>query len=231
MRSIEIFPGVLSLILSRSARAGRTEVGGYLFGKIQRNRILVTGATFPRQRGTSTHVSFNDADMAILAEELTHKGTGEVIIGWWHSHPGLGAAFMSGTDIATQLRYQAFFPDAIALVVDPLKFSESLKLGDFDLHVYTVEKRKAKDLDYTYVHDPKKIIPDLFSVMLTLEEPAHVVFEDTWFERMLRDVFGESVTTPEFTWEFGRFLEVAVAFGAVFMILLFVVLSLIGLII
>jgi proteasome lid subunit RPN8/RPN11 len=229
VRPIEIFPGVLSLILSRSARAERTEIGGFLYGKIRRNRLLITGATFPRQVGTRTHVSINDVDMALLAEELAEKGTGEVIVGWWHSHPGLGAGFMSGTDVSTQLRYQAFFPDAVALVVDPMRFSESLNLAHLDLHVYTVEGRKAKDLDYVYAHDPKEIIPDLYSLMLTLEAPAHVIFEDTWFERMLRGVFSESITTPEFTMELGRFTEAAVTFGVVCLLLLFVALSLTGL--
>lgn len=231
MLSIEIFPGVLSLILSRSARAGRTEIGGFLFGKLQGNRLLITGATFPRQRGTRTHVSINDVDMALLAEELAQKGTGEVIIGWWHTHPGLGADFMSGTDISTQLRYQAFFPEAVAVVMDPLKFSETLDLVDLDLHVYTVVNRKAKDLDFLFAQDPEEVIPDLYSIMLTLEEPAHMVFEDTWFEKMVREVLGEPITAPEFTQGLGNFLEATVTLGTVMFLVIFVAIALMGLIV
>ncbi len=228
MRQIEVFPGILSLILSKAARAGRTEIGGFLIGKIERNRLIVTRATFPRQIGSRTHVSINDADMAILAEELAERGAGEVIIGWHHTHPGLGV-FMSSTDEATQRRYQAFFPDAIALVMDPIKFSETLNLGDLDLKVFRVVNGKPEELDYVYAHDPSEIIPDLYSIMLTLEEPSYIVFEDTWFEKMLREVFGESLTTPEFTYGLGNFVEAAVAFGTVIFFCIFVVLALIGL--
>lgn len=215
-------------MLSKAARAGRTEIGGFLIGKITRNKIIVTRATFPRQRGSRTHVYINDADMAILAEELAERGTGEVIIGWHHTHPGLGV-FMSGTDVSTQLRYQAFFPEAIALVMDSIKFSETLNMEDLDLHIFRVDGRKEYELDYEYAHDPSEIIPDLFGIMLTLEETSHVVYEDTWFEKMLRDVLGERITTPEFTWGLSNFLEALVAFGAVMLLLIFVAIAVLGL--
>ncbi len=230
MSPVEIFPGVLSLILTRSARFGRTEIGGFLIGRLRRKRLQITGATFPRQEGTSTRVTINDSDMAILAEELERQGTGEVIIGWWHTHPGLGAHFMSGTDIATQQRYQAFFPKAVAMVVDPLRFSESLVLRDLDLHIFTVANRKAKDLDFVYVHKPEEVIPDFYSLLLSLDLPEHVIFEDTWFERMLQDVLGQRIRTVEFTQRLGSFAEAAVAFGAISILVLFVILSLLSLV-
>ena len=230
MPSIDLFPGVLSLILTRSVRAGRIEIGGFLIGKQQERRLQVTGATFPRQVGSSTHVSINDIDMALLAEDLAKRGTGEVIVGWWHTHPGMGAHFMSGTDIATQQRYQAFFPSAIAMVVDPLKFSKSLELTDLDLHIYTIKEGYSKDLDYVYAKDPSEIIPDLYLLLQTLEAAPHLVYEDTWFERMIRDVFGKRITTPEFSQTLGRFLEATVAFSVISITLLLVILSLIALI-
>ncbi|MFX1565843.1 MAG: Mov34/MPN/PAD-1 family protein [Promethearchaeota archaeon] len=228
MRRIEIYPGILSLMLSKAARAGRTEIGGFLIGKITRDKILVTRATFPRQTGSRTHVYINDADMAILAEELAERGAGEVILGWHHTHPGLGV-FMSGTDVSTQLRYQAFFPEAIALVMDPIKFSETLNMEDLDLRIFRVDGRKEFELNYEYAHDPSEIIPDLFGIMLTLEETSQVVYEDTWFEKMLRDILGERITTPEFTWGFGNFLEALVAFGAVMLLIIFIALAVLGL--
>jgi len=228
MRQIVIFPGILSLILSKAARAGRTEIGGFLIGKIERNQLIITRATFPRQIGTSTHVSINDVDMALLAEELAERGAGEVIIGWHHTHPGLGV-FMSGTDVSTQRRYQAFFPEAVAMVMDPIKFSETLNLEDLDLRIYRVKNGKPEALDYVYAHNPAKIIPDLFEIMLTLEEPAHMIFEDTWFEKMLREVLGEPITAPEFTQGLGNFIEAAVAFGTVIFLCIFIAISLMGL--
>jgi hypothetical protein len=67
--------------------------------------------------------------------------------------------------------------------------------------------------------------------MMTLEEPEHMVFEDTWFESMLRDVFGEEVTTPVFTYRLGDFMEAAVILGAMFFLGIFLVIALMGLVV
>jgi proteasome lid subunit RPN8/RPN11 len=230
VQPVQIFPGVLSLILTRSARAGRTEIGGFLIGRVQNQEVLVTGATFPKQVGTPTHVVISNVEMANLAEELAERRSGEAIIGWWHTHPGIGASFMSGTDVATQRRYQAFFPKALAIVVDPMKFSESLILQDLDLHVYQLVEEKPKNLAFNYVHEPGEVIPDFYGLLLRLESQMAMPFEDTWFERMLKDVFGQRVTTPEFVETLGRFLEAAVAFSVVSVMLLIVVLSLAALV-
>jgi proteasome lid subunit RPN8/RPN11 len=230
VQPVQIFPGVLSLILTRSAMAGRTEIGGFLIGKVKKDSVSVTGATFPRQAGTPTHVVINNIEMANLAEELGERATGEAIIGWWHTHPGLGANFMSGTDTATQRRYQALYPQAIAVVVDPVKFSESLALKNLDLHVYRLVDERPKDLDFSYVQEPGEVIPDFYGLLLRLQSQEGVPFEDTWFERMLKDVFGERITTPEFVDNLGRFLEAAVAFSVVGVMLLIVILSLAALV-
>ncbi|MFX1474113.1 MAG: Mov34/MPN/PAD-1 family protein [Promethearchaeota archaeon] len=229
MPTIRIYPGVLSRILARAKHAGRIEIGGFLVGQVVGNQILIKGASFPRQSGTATHVTINDADMARLADELHRQGEGNVILGWWHTHPGMGAHFMSGTDIATQQRYQAIFPKAIAMIVDPLKFTRSLDIDDLDLHIYRAVKGDAKEYRYSLVHEPKEVIPDLTKLLLRLDATTHVVLEDTWFERMIRELIGEHVTTAEFTERLGQFIEVAVVFGIISIMLLLVILSIFSL--
>ena len=81
-----------------------------------------------------------------------------------------------------------------------------------------------------YAKDPSEIIPDLYLLLQTLEAAPHLVYEDTWFERMIRDVFGKRITTPEFSQTLGRFLEATVAFSVISITLLLVILSLIALI-
>jgi proteasome lid subunit RPN8/RPN11 len=167
--------------------------------------------------------------MARLADALHKRGEGDVILGWWHTHPGMGAHFMSGVDIATQQRYQAIFPKAIAIIIDPQKFTRSLDIDDLDLHVYRVTKGRPKDLRYSFVHEPKEVIPDLTKLLLRLDAATHIVLEDTWFERMLRELIGEHITAPEFTERVGQFIEVAVAFSIISIMLLLVLLSLFSL--
>jgi len=52
---------------------------------------------------------------------------GRLVVGWYHSHPDLGA-FFSGTDRATQ---RAFFnrPYNVGLVVDPVRDEEAWFVG------------------------------------------------------------------------------------------------------
>ncbi|KYK34899.1 MAG: hypothetical protein AYK22_04415 [Thermoplasmatales archaeon SG8-52-3] len=73
------------------------------------------------------------------------KGDGYHVIGWVHSHPNMGV-FMSGTDIETQLKsYQSFFPDAIAMVMDP--FSKN----GLEYAFFRVINEKAKKIDFDYL--------------------------------------------------------------------------------
>ena len=113
--------------------------------------------------------------------------------------------------------------------MDPMKFAQTLDMDDLDLRIYRVDGRKEYELEYAYAHNPAEIIPDLFGIMLSLEETSEVVYKDTWFEKMLQEVFGERITTPEFSWGLGNFLEAFVAFGAVMLLCIFVVLALLGL--
>jgi hypothetical protein len=113
--------------------------------------------------------------------------------------------------------------------MDPMKFAQTLDMEDLDLRIYRVDGRKEYELEYEYAHNPSEIIPDLFGIMLTLEETSEVVYKDTWFEKMLKEVFGERITTPEFSWGLGNFLEAFVAFGAVMLLCIFVALALLGL--
>jgi len=74
------------------------------------------GTAFSLRMGTSVW----QAAQALLAP-------GEMIVGWYHSHPGL-TAFFSDTDRQTQ---RAFFnhPYSVGWVIDPLGGDEALFLG------------------------------------------------------------------------------------------------------
>lgn len=73
------------------------------------------------------------------------KGDGFYVVGWAHSHPGLGV-FMSGVDINTQERsFQSFFPDAVAMVMDPLAKS------GLEFRFFRASNGRARKLDYDYL--------------------------------------------------------------------------------
>ncbi len=51
---------------------------------------------------------------------LRQTGRPEMVVGWYHSHPGFGC-WLSGVDINTQQSFEALSERAVAVVVDPIQ--------------------------------------------------------------------------------------------------------------
>ena len=73
------------------------------------------------QSGTGVSVEAVDPVFQTkMLDMLKQTGRPEMVIGWYHSHPGFGC-WLSGTDINTQSSFEALNPRAVALVVDPIQ--------------------------------------------------------------------------------------------------------------
>jgi proteasome lid subunit RPN8/RPN11 len=123
--------GLLAHVRSRP-----TELGGLLLG-----RAYIGGSGVPNrwgplicidgflrsERGRSSRVSLAmGTEIWDRARDLmAHSGS--MVVGWYHSHPNLGA-FFSGTDRSTQ---RAFFnrPYSVGLVVDAMRGEEAWFVG------------------------------------------------------------------------------------------------------
>ncbi|EWC74256.1 hypothetical protein C923_05061 [Plasmodium falciparum UGT5.1] len=55
-----------------------------------------------------------------MLEELKKTGRHEMVVGWYHSHPGFGC-WLSGTDVNTQKSFEQLNPRTIGVVVDPIQ--------------------------------------------------------------------------------------------------------------
>jgi 26S proteasome regulatory subunit N11 len=64
---------------------------------------------------SSAHFSFHEASWENIWSQLEN---GAPIVGWYHTHPGLGV-FLSSTDLRTQKLYFAA-PWQVAVVIDPV---------------------------------------------------------------------------------------------------------------
>ena len=51
---------------------------------------------------------------------LRQTGRPEMVVGWYHSHPGFGC-WLSGVDMNTQQSFEALSDRAVAVVVDPIQ--------------------------------------------------------------------------------------------------------------
>jgi proteasome lid subunit RPN8/RPN11 len=104
-------------------RRKRVEMGGLLLGRAlrvpERRGVVVWISGFvPSRDFDSTGASLR-MDSTIWSDARIVAGQDRAVVGWYHSHPGLGA-FFSGTDRRTQ---KNFFNQehSTGLVVDPLR--------------------------------------------------------------------------------------------------------------
>lgn len=101
------------------------EHGGVLIGKPYfdeevENYFVDIRVAIPAQEteGTPIHLQFTSDAWSFISGVIEENYPDLVVVGWYHSHPGLGV-FMSSTDRETQ---KAFFnhPWSLATVVDPI---------------------------------------------------------------------------------------------------------------
>ncbi|MFB0569499.1 MAG: Mov34/MPN/PAD-1 family protein [Nitrososphaeria archaeon] len=135
-----IYPLALGKILKHSLTNVRREVIGLLVGKMQGSVLEVWDAVTGRQRGNPGYVELHEEVQADVAEKLREETSGLYVVGWYHSHPGMGL-FLSGIDIETQRRYQALFPKAVALVIDPIIYKTTRQISDLRFRVFRLGKR------------------------------------------------------------------------------------------
>lgn len=110
-----------------------TELGGLLVGRVISRRDLIDGIIFIEVTDSIASTDFYSTPVSLtMGTEVWDKASLEsnsqnFVIGWYHSHPNLGA-FFSSTDRSTQSK---FFNHkySIGLVIDPIREQESCFIG------------------------------------------------------------------------------------------------------
>ncbi len=145
--NIQISISALAEIITYDLSQPGRETAGLLIGYEINSVVHVDEIRIGEQKGNAVHVVISDEELTNAAIEVSNREDGKVIVGWWHSHPGL-TAFLSSTDIKTQSLYQAFMPNAVAIVVDDVKYSQTFNLNDLDLGVFRVIEGQTQRLPY-----------------------------------------------------------------------------------
>jgi proteasome lid subunit RPN8/RPN11 len=132
----------------RSHAEDRLEVMGLLVGDVfawdNCSFTLVKDVVTTDLEATSISVRFDSEGFEGLFTQLDGLKYDYVLVGWYHSHPGLGC-FMSQTDIETQKR-MFNSPFHSALVVDPIKgeiMAYRLKNEGYTKRKYAIYSRKG----------------------------------------------------------------------------------------
>lgn len=107
------------------------EMGGLLIGTVHSNtdesNFVVSVESSVRSAdydGTSVSLRMNSS---VWEAARNTRSPSQSVIGWYHSHPNLGA-FFSGTDRRTQ---KSFFnlPHCLGLVIDPVRHEQKWFMG------------------------------------------------------------------------------------------------------
>merc|ERR1740130_678501 len=117
---------ISSLALLKMLKHGRAgvpmEVMGLMLGEfIDDYTVRVVDVFSMPQSGNSVSVEAVDPVFQTrMLDMLKQTGRPEMVVGWYHSHPGMGCWF-SGTDINTQQSFEQLNPRAVGVVVDPIQ--------------------------------------------------------------------------------------------------------------
>merc|ERR1719488_340967 len=117
---------ISSLALLKMLKHGRAgvlmEVMGLMLGQFVDDFTINCVDVFAMpQSGTGVSVEAVDPVFQTkMIEMLKQTGRPEIVVGWFHSHPGFGC-WLSGVDINTQQSFEALNPRAVAVVVDPVQ--------------------------------------------------------------------------------------------------------------
>lgn len=107
----------------RAGRAGvPMEVMGLMLGEFVDEYTVKCIDVFAMPQ-TGTGVSVEAVDPVFqtkMLDMLKQTGRPEMVVGWYHSHPGFGC-WLSGVDINTQQSFEALNQRAVAVVIDPIQ--------------------------------------------------------------------------------------------------------------
>merc|ERR550517_1857583 len=117
--TIYISPIALVKMLKHGRAGVPMEVMGLMLGEfIDDYTIRVVDVFSMPQSGNSVSVEAVDPVFQTkMLDMLKQTGRPEMVVGWYHSHPGFGCWF-SGTDINTQQSFEQLNPRAVGVVVE-----------------------------------------------------------------------------------------------------------------
>jgi len=98
------------------------EVMGLMLGEfVDEYTVQVVDVFAMPQSGTGVSVEAVDPVFQTkMLEQLKQTNRPQIVVGWYHSHPGFGC-WLSGVDINTQQAFEALNKRAVSVVVDPVQ--------------------------------------------------------------------------------------------------------------
>lgn len=117
---------ISSLALLKMLKHGRAgvpmEVMGLMLGEfVDEFTIQVIDVFAMPQSGTGVSVeAVDDVFQTKMMDMLKQTGRDQMVVGWYHSHPGFGC-WLSSVDVNTQQSFEQLNKRAVAVVIDPIQ--------------------------------------------------------------------------------------------------------------
>ncbi|EDO16843.1 hypothetical protein Kpol_1056p44 [Vanderwaltozyma polyspora DSM 70294] len=117
---------ISSMALLKMLKHGRAgvpmEVMGLMLGEfVDDYTVNVVDVFAMPQSGTGVSVeAVDDVFQAKMMDMLKQTGRDQMVVGWYHSHPGFGC-WLSSVDVNTQKSFEQLNNRAVAVVVDPIQ--------------------------------------------------------------------------------------------------------------
>jgi len=119
---IYIAPQALLKMLKHGRAGIPMEVMGLMLGEFVDNYTIQVVDVFAMPQ-SGTGIAVEDIDpvyQSQMHDLLGQVGRNEIVVGWYHSHPGMGP-WLSNVDQNTHQSFQQLHSRAVALVVDPIQ--------------------------------------------------------------------------------------------------------------
>lgn len=182
----------------------KTEWGGILLGKFDNGHFHASVAILPPQHVQNpVYCEFKKefflANSRMLGQ-LEEQGFSYDEIPqfgcWIHTHPGL-TAFLSGTDVETFTYLTKMNPRLTAVVIDPLKIKNKIKINDKnkDKHYVCVNSQPGPDYNFTKIPFSVKNIPDVKN-QVKLYETLYNEVNEPYFLNIMKSEKPMHVFTP-----------------------------------
>jgi proteasome lid subunit RPN8/RPN11 len=125
---------VLKAMVARAKEAGDFEVGGFYLGGLHRyegRRYVDIKLQIPALKAESAraHLTFSNDAQKAFHEAMEKEGGGNLVLGWYHTHPGYGV-FLSGYDLFIHKNFYARDYHT-AIVIDPYAEAPTRDVGVF----------------------------------------------------------------------------------------------------
>ncbi len=176
---LKIATHALKYANSKIPKSKWVEVIGYLAGKEdKKNNILHIEDAYPLGHGNAVYVETKHPVNQLSGSERAYreiKKNKQFICGWYHSHPSYGY-FMSNEDLHGHAQYTKWYPEAVALVIDP--FLINGKEPGFE--IYRVEDNTKQW--YPLIYGIKgsidvRTLPELLNFMYPIIEGKAIYLE------------------------------------------------------